>query len=57
MVDAERAVFLRARGEGRIDEEVASEVLRELDPERCCRSADATARGHRITDVDRSRYW
>lgn len=33
MLDAEREVFLRARDEGRIDEEVAVEVLRELDTE------------------------
>lgn len=33
MLEAERAVFLRARDEGRIDEEVVSEVLRELDTE------------------------
>jgi CPA1 family monovalent cation:H+ antiporter len=33
MLEAERAVFLRARDEGRIAEEVVSEVLRELDTE------------------------
>ena len=33
MLEAERAVFLRARDEGRIEEEVVSEVLRELDTE------------------------
>lgn len=33
MLEAERAVFLRARDEGRIDEEVVSEVLVELDTE------------------------
>jgi Na+/H+ antiporter len=33
MLEVERTVFLRARDEGRIDEEVVSEVLRDLDTE------------------------
>jgi CPA1 family monovalent cation:H+ antiporter len=40
MLAVERAVFLRARDEGRIDEEVVVEIMRELDTEELLLSRD-----------------
>ena len=40
MLAVERAVFLRARDEGRIEEEVLTDIMREIDTEELLLSRD-----------------